>query len=118
MNKIRISLLSIFLVLAFFSSSEARPERIKPGISYFAEDYTTKDNVSDITIEKNYEEVFKNYEYYEAVYDDKERVKIFRGYKRGDVVLKEEYFYSSKGSLAKKVVIDDKNKISTINFDK
>ncbi len=118
MNKINTSLLAIFLVLAFSGFSDARPERIKPGISYFSEDYSTKNNVSDISVEKNYEEVFKNYEYYEAVYDELKKVKIFRAYKRGDVILKEEYFYNSDSGLAKKEVTNDKNKVKTITFDK
>lgn len=118
MNKINTSLLAIFLVLAFSGFSDARPERIKPGISYFSEDYTTKNNVSDISVEKNYEEVFKNYEYYEAVYDELKRVKIFRAYKRGEIILHEKYFYDPNGKLAKKEVTDSKNKLKTITFGK
>ncbi|MDT8317827.1 MAG: hypothetical protein RQ824_07540 [bacterium] len=111
-------LFTIFFLLAFSSLSEARPERIKPGLSYFSEGYTTENNLSDIAEEKNYEEVFKNYEFYEAVYDDKKRVKIFKAYKRGDLVSKEEYFYASNNRLVKKVVTDSKNDVKTITFDK
>lgn len=118
MTGIKSSLLAFFLLLAFSGFSEARPERIKPGISYFSEDYTTKKNVSDISVEKNYEEVFKNYEYYEAVYDELKRVKIFKAYKRGELVSKEEYFYTSNGRLAKKEITDSINKLKTITFDK
>ena len=118
MNKTCHLLLTIFIILTAADFSEARPEKIKPGLSYFSEDYITKNNVSDISDEKNYEEVFKNYEYYEAVYDELKRVKIFRAYKRGEVILKEKYFYAPNGKLAKKEVTDSKNKLKTITFGK
>jgi hypothetical protein len=118
MNKTSRLLLAIFILLAAADFSEARPERIKPGLSYYSEDYNTKNSVSDISDEKNYEEVFKNYEYYEAVYDDRKRVTIFRAYKRGEIVLTERYFYLSDGRLAKKEVTDSKGSLETITFDK
>ncbi len=118
MNKTIPLLLAVFILMAAAGLSEARPERIKPGLSYYSEDYRTAGNVSDIAEEKNYEEVFKNYEYYEAVYDDKKRVKIFRAYKRGEVILTERYFYRPDGRLSKKEITDSKNKLKTITFDK
>ena len=118
MNKPSRLLLAIFLLLAFSNFSEARPERIKPGLSYYSEDCSTKGKVSDISEEKNYEEVFKNYEYYEAVYDDKKRVKIFRAYKRGEILLTERYVYRPDGRLAKKEITDSKSRVETITFDK
>ena len=118
MNKTIHLLLLIFILMAAADFSEARPERIKPGLSYYSEEYTTAGNVSDIAEQKNYEEVFKNYEYYEAVYDDKKRVKIFRAYKRGEIVLTERYFYRPGGKLAKKEIIDSKRSQETIIFDK
>jgi len=117
MNKTSYLLLTIFIILTTADFSEARPERIKAGLPYYSEDYTTKNNISDIDDEKNYEEVFKNYEYYEAVYDDKKRVKIFRAYKRGEIILTERYFYRSNGRLAKKEITDSKNSLETITFD-
>ena len=111
-------LLSILILLAAAGLSEGRPERIKPGLSYYSEDCITKGNVSDIAEEKNYEEVFKNYEYYEAVYDDKKRVKIFRAYKRGEILLTERYVYRPDGRLAKKEITDSKSRVETITFDK
>lgn len=118
MNKTCSLLLTIFIILTSALFSDARPEKIKPGLSYYSEDFSTKDGVSDIREEKNYEEVFKNYEYYEAVYDEFKRVKIFKTYKRGEVILKERYFYGPDGRLAKKEVIDSKNRVKTITFDK
>ena len=111
-------LLAAFILLAAAGLSEGRPERIKPGLSYYSEDCITKGNVSDIAEEKNYEEVFKNYEYYEAVYDDKKRVKTFRAYKRGEIVLTKRYFYRPDGRLAKKEITDSKSSLETITFDK
>ena len=117
MNKTCHLLLTIFIILTAADFSEARPEKIKPGLSYYSEDYTTKNNVSDIAEEKNYEEVFKNYEYYEAVYDNKKKVKIFRAYKRGEIIFTELYFYRPDGRLAKKEVTDSKSRVKTITFD-
>ncbi len=118
MKKVKLLLITIFILSASASLSEARPERIKPGLSYYSEDYSTVDKVSDIAEEKNYEEVFKNYEYYEAVYDDKKRVKTFRAYKRGEIVLTKRYFYRPDGRLAKKEITDSKSSLETITFDK
>jgi len=109
-------LLSAILILAITSISQAKPETIKPGLSYFAEDYVTTDRISEITVEKNFEEVFKNYEYFESVYDEKKRVKIFRAYKRGDVVLTEYYSYDSSGKLKEKKVEKEGKATETITF--
>ena len=117
MNKPSRLLLTTLILLAVAGLSEARPERIKPGLSYYSEDCITKGKVSDIDEEKNYEEVFKNYEYYEAVYDDLKRVRIFRAYKRGEVLLTERYFYRPDGRLAKKEITDSKSSLETITFD-
>lgn len=118
MNKTFSLLLTVSIILTSALFSDARPERIKPGLSYYSEDYSIKHSVSDISEEKNYEEVFKNYEYYEAVYDELKRVKIFKTYKRGELILKEEYFYAPDGRLAKKEITDSNNKLKTITFDK
>ena len=109
-------LLSAILILAIVSISQAKPEKIKPGLSYFAEDYLTAGNISEITIEKNFEEVFKNYEYYESVYDDEKRAKIFRGYKRGDVILTEHYSYGTDGKLKEKKIEKDGKPAETVTY--
>ncbi|MDH3975900.1 MAG: hypothetical protein OEV42_16625 [Deltaproteobacteria bacterium] len=109
-------LLSAILILAVTSISQARPETIKPGLSYFAEDYETKNNISEITVEKNFEEVFKNYEYFESVYDEKKRVKIFRAYKRGDVILTEHYHYDSRGKLREKKIEKEGKPAESITY--
>ena len=109
-------LLSAILMLAMVSISQARPEKIKPGLSYFAEDYATTGNISEIKVEKNFEEVFKNYEYFESVYDEKMRVKIFRGYKRGDVILTEHYTYGADGKLKEKKIEREGKSTETVTF--
>ena len=112
-------LLMVVSVIAFSTDmSHARPERIKAGISYYSEDYTTKDGISDIGDEKNYEEVFKNYEYYEAVYDEHKRITRFRAYKRGDIVLIENYSYNDDGKISLKQVTDAGGKTTTIKYGK
>lgn len=115
MKKISI-LFSVFFVLAITSTPQAKPENITPGLSYFAEDYETTNNISEITVEKNFEEVFKNYEYFESVYDDQKRVKIFRAYKRGDVILTEHYRYDSKGNLKEKKIEREGKPTETITY--
>ena len=102
--------------LAAVSISEARPEKITPGLSYFAEDYVTTGNISEITVEKNFEEVFKNYEYFESVYDDNKKVKIFRAYKRGDVILTEHYSYGPDGRLKEKKIEREGKPAETVTF--
>lgn len=114
--KVMTLLLPAVLILGMASVSEARPENIKPGLSYFAEDYETKNNISEITVEKNFEEVFKNYEYFESVYDDNKRVKIFRAYKRGDVVLTEHYTYGPEGKLKEKKIEKEGKSTETITY--
>lgn len=109
-------LLSALIILSMASISQAKPEAIKPGLSYFAEDYETKNNISEITVEKNFEEVFKNYEYFESVYDDQKRVKIFRAYKRGDVILTEHYSYDSGGKLKEKKIEREGKPTETVTY--
>jgi hypothetical protein len=60
--------------------------------------------VRDIAAEKNYEEVYQFYSYYEAIYDANERVVVFKEYKRGDVIREDRYRYGSDGSLVERSV--------------
>lgn len=96
---------------------EARPERIKPGIAYYAADYTVRDGISELGEERNYEEVYKNYKYYEALYDEQKRIKIFRAYKRGELEWEERYFYHPHGGPAKKEVIRKGKSNETVPLD-
>lgn len=112
------SIVFISLLLAVLPvKAGARPAKIKPGIAYYADDYTVKEGIAELGEERNYEEVYKNYEYYEAFYDEQDRIKIFRAYKRGEVVWEERYFYHPDGSAAKKEVMKKGKPRETVPLD-
>jgi hypothetical protein len=92
-------LLTVYVVLLPAGPANARPERIKPGISYYSDDFVVAGLVRDLAAEKNYEEVYQFYSYYEAMYDAQERVVTFKEYKRGELIRTEEYRYRPSGSL-------------------
>lgn len=81
-----------------------RPERIRPGVSYYSDDFVRIGQIHDLVGEKNLEEVYQQYQYYEAVYDQSERVVVFKEYRRGELVRTEEYAYRPDGELARKRV--------------
>jgi len=83
----------------------ASPENIKPGILYYADGYEVEGNVARIGEERNREEVFKNYNYYEAAYDEQKRIILFRAYRKGDVEWEERYSYHPGGGLASRKTI-------------
>ncbi len=114
--KTAVHLLSTLLIIALASLSQARPEIIKPNIYYYAEDYVNNGEVHDIADEKNYEEVFKNYEYFETQYDAAKRVILFRHYKRGDVIWEERYGYHDNGKLATKEVKKEGKPVEKFTF--
>jgi hypothetical protein len=92
--------LGVLLTLAFLpTTADARPEKIRPGMPYYSDDYVEAKGVRDIGAEKNYEEVYQNYTYYEAIYDDDERVVTFIEYERGDEIHREAYMYGPDGTL-------------------
>ncbi len=80
-------------------TASARPERIRQGISYYSDDFVVSGLVRDLAEEKNYEEVYQFYTYYEAIYDDRERVVTFKEYERGELILTDEYRYAPSGEL-------------------
>jgi hypothetical protein len=82
----------------------ARPERIRPGESYYSDDFVEVGLVRDIAEEKNYEEVYQFYTYYEVIYDASERVVTFIEYKRGEIDRREQYRYAADGSLKQREV--------------
>ncbi len=107
----------LFLFMASFTiNTSARPENIKPNLPYYADDFTIKDGISELGEEKNYEEVFKNYEYFETIYDEQKRPSIFRAYKRGEIIRAEHYFYNSSGKLIKKEITRKNEPTETIHF--
>ncbi|MBW2699014.1 MAG: hypothetical protein JRE70_21195 [Deltaproteobacteria bacterium] len=89
------------------SDASSRPERIRPDESYYSTELaepTHQGLVRALGGEKNYEEVYQLYTYYEIVYDEEERVILFREYKRGDVIRSEDYRYDDSGSLTIRIV--------------
>ena len=76
------------------TAAEARPERIRAGHSYYSDDFSVVGVVRDLADEKNFEEVYQSYRYYEAVYDDRDRVVTFKQIERGEVVREDRYRYT------------------------
>ena len=85
-------------------SAAARPEKIRPGHSYYSDGTRVEGLVRDIGEEKNYEEVYQRYRYYEAVYDEAGRVVLFKEYERGEVTRTDEYRYGPEGALLERIV--------------
>jgi len=81
--------------------AQARPEKIRPGIAYFDDEYVVEKDVPDLVGEKNYEEVYQFYEYFEARYDGQGRVVLFVAYKRGDVVWRARIVHGGQGRAPK-----------------
>ena len=94
--------LLIFLI-AF--SAWARPEIMREGLSYYSDEYFEEGVVKDIVAEKNYEEVYQFYTYYEVIYDSGGRVKMFREYKQGAIIYEEHYYYDEQGALIRNAVL-------------
>ena len=91
-------------VLFAVGVAAARPEKIRPGHSYYSDGTRVEGLVRDIGEEKNYEEVYQRYRYYEAVYDEAGRVVLFKEYERGEVIRTDEYRYGPEGALLERVV--------------
>jgi len=88
-------------------AASSLPEKVRPGESYYSAELAEPTNrglVRALGPEKNYEEVYQFYTYYEFVYDEGGRVILFREYKRGDVIRTEKYHYDASGLLTKRVV--------------
>jgi len=102
----RTALLSglVLVTLAFVAPASARPEKIRPGVSYYSDALVETGSVRDIGAERNYEEVYQFYTYYEVFYDEHERVARCLEYKRGEVIREDTYHYSNDGSLLEHTV--------------
>jgi hypothetical protein len=88
---------------ALAAPASARPETVRVGVSYYSDELIESGSVRDIGAERNYEEVFKLYSYYEVVYDKSERVVRCLEYKRGEVIREDTYRYAADGSLLEHV---------------
>jgi hypothetical protein len=84
--------------------ARARPEAIRVEVSYYSDELVESGPVRDIGTERNYEEVFKLYTYYEVLYDESERVIRCFEYKRGEVIRTDHYRYAEDGSLSEHVI--------------
>lgn len=108
-RSLRATLLMVALIagLGIPLAASSRPEKVRAGESYYSAELAEPTNqglVRALGPEKNYEEVYQFYTYYEFVYDQGGRVVLFREYKRGDVIRTERYNYDASGLLAKRVV--------------
>jgi len=95
---------SALVLLWFFISLDAgaRPEKVKAGVPYYSDDFVEHEGIRDLSEEKNFEEVYQFYRYYEAIYDEAGRVTVFVEYVRGEMRKHEEYRYGPDGKLAER----------------
>ena len=104
------SLIRYWLALLLMGSASlaySRPEVIRADVPYYSDDYIQQGVVRDIESEKNYEEIYQFYTYYEVIYDSSERVKVFREYKKGNIIHEERYQYN-KDSI-ERILVPIKN---------
>ena len=110
--------LTVFFLAASVASGQGRfqPYEIKAGISYYSDEYTAHDGVSVLGEEKNLEEVYQNYNYYEAVFDSQERIVVFKAYERGTLEFSEEYYYGEGEEPIRKIVKNSDGSESAVDF--
>jgi len=84
---------------------QPRPEVIREGIKYYSDEYFEDGLVKDIESEKNYEEIWQHYTYYEAVYDSQGRVRVFKEYKQGAVIFEAHYRYALDSADVERTVL-------------
>lgn len=106
MKKIALCAALLALSATALGSGKFEPHKIKPGIPYYSNDYTSENNLSMLAEEKNFEEVYRNYNYYEAVFDKHERIVFFNAYKQGELEFSETYYYEESGKPVKKEVVN------------
>ncbi len=96
----------VLLVLALLipTGTQARPETIRSGETYYSDEVVVDGLVRDIGAEKNYEEVYQFYRYYGVIYDEAKRVVTFREYLRGELAVAEAYRYDAEGTLLERIV--------------
>jgi hypothetical protein len=96
---------------AMLCAGQFKPYEIHAGASYYSNEYTSNNGIAELGDEKNIEEVYQNYNYYEAVFDDQERIVIFKAYEKGAIEFSETYSYDESGHQAHKVVKDSEGTI-------
>ena len=98
-----LSLIACLLLVA--PAVQARPEVIREGMKYYSDEYFESGLVKDIESEKNYEEIYQHYTYYEVVYDSQGRVTVFKEYKQGAVIVEELYRYAADSPEVERTVV-------------
>jgi len=116
MRTLALSLLVILASPAGLFAGEFEPYKITAGVSYYSDEYTTNNGLSELGEERNYEEVYQHYNYYEAVFDSHKRIVVFRAYEKGVIEFSETYHYDDDGRLLKKIVEYPDGSKSTVNF--
>jgi hypothetical protein len=104
MRKIILAVVIILVSPAVFCADKFQPYKIKAGVSYYSNEYSTEEGVSELGEEKNLEEVYQNYNYYEAIFDAQERIVTFNAYKQGAIEFSETYSYDKQGRPEKKLI--------------
>jgi len=104
MNKFFL-LITVFLISpAVLCAGKFEPYEIQEGLSYYSDEYTTRNGIAELGEEKNFEEVWQHYNYYEAIFDSQERIVVFNAYERGVIEFSETYHYDGDGRPLRKVV--------------
>jgi len=83
-------------------SSATTPSRFAAGRSYYSDEAELVGEVHRLGAEKNLEEVYQYYSYYEAIHDEQQRVVTFKRYLRGDLDWTERYTYDGSGRLVRR----------------
>jgi len=92
----------LLLALVHTSSSSSLAETFTPAISYYFNDFTPGQAPWKPGQPLNIEEVFKNYQYYEIMFDtDGKGITVIR-YLKGNKESSEKYLILPDGSLQKK----------------
>ena len=112
-------ILAIYIILAtpvVLYAGKFEPYEIKAGMSYYSDEYSISNDISELGEEKNFEEVYQNYNYYEAVFDSQEQIIVFKAYKQGVIEFSETYFYDDDGTRVKKEIKNSDGSITTVVF--
>ena len=99
--KVTISAI-VMIILLVPQVGISKPEKIKPGVIYYSDETEEVDGIEDLIGEKNFEEVYRNYTYFEAVYDQQKRISILKEFERGELIRTVRFQYHSDGRLLKK----------------
>ena len=116
MQKFILSICIILATPAVLYAGKFEPYEIKAGMSYYSDEYAITNGISELGEEKNFEEVYQNYNYYEAVFDSQEQIIVFKAFKQGVVEFSETYFYDEDGKRIKKEIKSSDGSISTVVF--